>query len=72
MATVIQLESISDFNKCRDEVKDNSYLSWKPYEWSWFKEKTCYYPDEDCFISLGRAEELGFEVKPFSIENLKL
>ena len=33
---------------------------WKLYMWDAFKEKTCYIPNENCFISLNRAEKLGY------------
>jgi hypothetical protein len=65
VATVIQLKSKEDFKKCRDIVKDKSTLSWKMYMWDWFQEETCYYPDEDCLISLTRAKEMGLSVEPF-------
>ncbi len=60
MKEIIRLKSKEDFKKCAKEYKDKSTLSWKIYQWNWFKENTCYIPTKDCFISLGKAIELKF------------
>jgi len=46
----IQIQNKSDFHKIVKSKK------WKSYMWDLFKENTCYIPDEDCFISLEKAE----------------
>jgi len=60
MKTVIRLKSREDFKKCANEYKDKSTLKWEMFMWDWFKEDTCYMPEEDCFISLDKAIKLKF------------
>ena len=63
MKKVILLKTKEDFKKCIDLYKDESTLSWKIENWNWFKAKTCYYPLEDCLISLDKAKELNLKIE---------
>lgn len=67
MSKVIQLKTKEDFKKCIDAYKDISTLSWKIENWNWFREQTCYYPSEDCLISLAKANELNLQIEQLSI-----
>ena len=63
MEKVILLKSKEDFIKCKDTFKHESTLSWKIENWNWFREQTCYYPSEDCLISLSKAKELKLNIE---------
>jgi len=52
--------------KTKEEFKDTMYLyskKHKLYMWCFFKEQTCYIPEEDTFISLEKAKNLKFNLK---------
>lgn len=52
----IQLKSKEHFKVAMKQYKKD----WKPYMWNTFKEDTCYLPEENCFLSLSKAIELGY------------
>jgi hypothetical protein len=59
----ILIKTKEDFKKVRTKYKSDN-LCWKLYMWDFFKEKTCYIPDEDCFISQKKAlSKRGVEIK---------
>ena len=59
----IHLKTKQDFKKAKNiYINEESSICWKMYMWDFFKSKTCYIPQEDCFISLDKAQKLGFEL----------
>lgn len=56
----ILLKTKDDFKRIKEEYKNISKTCWKMYMWDLFRSKTCYVPNEDCFISLDKAKNLGY------------
>lgn len=59
MKKVIQLKTKEQFNKVMQEHNK----TWKDWMWDTFKKDTCYIPSENCFISLEKAKELGYDIQ---------
>lgn len=57
--TAIRLKTKQQFK----DIKEQHNLSWKLYMWNYFKDETCYIPQEKVFISLDRAIEYGHEIQ---------
>ena len=53
----IRLATKEDFKKAMKTYDKK----WRLYMWELFKKNTCYVPSEDYFISLEKAEKLGFK-----------
>jgi hypothetical protein len=55
----VQLKTKQDFKKAKEKyISAGSEICWKMYMWDFFRSKTCYIPQEDCFISLDKAQKI--------------
>lgn len=64
---ILEFNTKEEFKHLKLKYEKSSNACWKMYMYNFFKKETwCYYVDEDCFISLKKAKELGFinETKP--------
>lgn len=52
----IQIKTKREFRRIVKNTKHKLYM------WDLFRENTCYVPEEDCFISVSKARELGFKI----------
>lgn len=55
MKKLIQLHTKQQF----EEVMKLYDKDWKVWMWDTFRNETCYIPEENCFISLSKAIEMG-------------
>lgn len=60
---VIRITSKKDFKRAKKQYEKNSSISWDVENWGWFGAHTCYIPQMDCFISLGKAQQRGMIIK---------
>ena len=59
----IQIKSREEWFILKKKYKEYSNKEWGIGLWNYFKEETCYIPEDDCFINLEKAIKLKLTIK---------
>jgi uncharacterized protein YdeI (YjbR/CyaY-like superfamily) len=59
---LVEFNTKEEFKELKRKYGKTSSACWEMYMYNFFKGETwCYYVEEDCFISLEKANKLGIK-----------
>lgn len=59
---LVEFKTKEEFKELKAKYESTSSACWKMYMYKFFKNETwCFCPEQDIFISLSRAKEIGID-----------